>query len=242
MHTEQIIYHQGHQELHGYVAYPKDTKKTKPAVLVAHDWTGRNEFACQKAEMLANIGYIGFAIDMFGHGKLGATVLEKKALIEPLLEDRKLLCSRIHAAFDALHRIDRVDPKQLAAIGFCFGGLCVLDLLRSGADVCGVVSFHGLLGAPSFASHSDIKAKALILHGFDDPMVSPQEVINFCQEMTASKVDWQVDMYGHTQHAFTNPQAHDTSLGTIYDAKAEKRSLQAMTYFLQEIFAKEQHG
>ena len=236
MHTSNYIYHHGELELHGYLAYNDDKEKQRPAVLVVPDWTGRNAFACQKAEMLAKIGYVGFAVDMYGLGRLGATVDEKQALMQPLVNDRRLLRARIRAALDALVTMDEVDNNRIAVIGFCFGGLCALDLARSGADIIGAVSFHGLLDRPIDLGEHKIKAKVLVLHGYDDPMVPPKKVNDFCQEMTAAGVDWQVHMYGHTQHAFTNPEAHDKALGTIYNAQAEHRSLQAMTDFLHELF------
>ncbi|WP_133128901.1 dienelactone hydrolase family protein [Legionella nagasakiensis] len=236
MHSSNYVYYHGEQELHGYLAYDNQTTKPRPAVLVIHDWTGRNEFACQKAEQLANMGYIGFAIDLYGLGRQGKSIEEKKALMEPLANDRLLLRDRIQAGLDALITMAEADHKRIAVIGFCFGGLCALDLARSGATIVGAVSFHGLLNKPEGLSEHTIKAKVLALHGYDDPMVSSGEVMAFCQEMTAAKVDWQVHMYGHTKHAFTNPQAHDETLGTVYDAKAERRSWQAMTDFLQEIF------
>ena len=236
MHTSNYIYHHGELELHGYLAYKDDGKKQRPAVIVAHDWSGRNSFACEKAQMLANMGYIGFAIDMYGQGRVGETVDEKQALMQPLANDRRLLRARILAAFDALVTLDEVDNDRIAAIGFCFGGLCVLDLARSGVEIRGAVSFHGLLDKPAELADHAIKAKVLALHGYDDPMAAPKQVNAFCQEMTGAGVDWQVHMYGHTQHAFTNPAAHDETLGTIYNAQAEHRSLRAMTDFLHELF------
>ncbi|MFC3909085.1 dienelactone hydrolase family protein [Legionella dresdenensis] len=237
MHTANYTYRHDNQELHGFLAYEPGHGKPKPAVLVAHDWSGRNDFACQKAEMLARLGYVGFAIDMYGNGRTGNTTEEKMALMNPLGSDRALLRARILAAFDAVTAMPEVDKNRIAAIGFCFGGLCVLDLARSGADVKGVVSFHGLLAKPDNLPSRTIKSKVLVLHGYDDPMVKPEQVNQFCQEMTEANVDWQVHQYGHTQHAFTNPQAHDSQLGTIYNATAEHRSMQAMRNFLEEIFA-----
>lgn len=236
MHSSNYLYHHGEQELHGFLAYDEQSEKPRPAVLVVHDWSGRNEFACEKAEMLAGLGYLGFAIDMFGQGRIGTTISEKQALIQPLVNDRLLLRERIRAAFDALIAMPEVDDQRIAAIGFCFGGLCVLDLARSGVELRGVVSFHGLLNKPKELANEEIKAKLLVLHGYDDPMVPPEQVNDFCKEMTEAKVDWQVHMYGHTQHAFANPHAHDLQLGTIYNPKAEGRALQAMRNFLQEIF------
>lgn len=237
MHSSNYLYHHGEQELHGFLAYDDSHDKPRPAVLVAHDWSGRNEFACEKAQMLAGLGYVGFALDMYGQGRLGDTVPEKKALMEPLVSDRSLLRERIRAGYDALIALPEVDINRVAAIGFCFGGLCVLDLARSGAEVKGVVSFHGILSPPQEKLPKNfIKAKVLALHGYNDPMVLPKQVEEFCQEMTEAKVDWQVHMYGHTQHGFTNPQANDLQMGTVYQATSEHRSFQSMRNFLQEIF------
>ena len=235
MHTSKNIYHDGQVELHGFVAYNETIKEERPAVLVVHDWSGRNEFACKKAELLAEMGYVGFAIDMYGKGQLGVTTEEKQALMNPLISDQTLLRQRVKAALTAVCSMSEVDNKRIAIIGFCFGGLCALELARSGADLKGVVSFHGLLHKPGTLKSEPIKAKILALHGYDDPMVKPDQVHAFCQEMTGAKVDWQMHMYGHVQHAFTNPQAHDTQLGTIYNAVAAQRSWQAMVNFLHEI-------
>jgi len=235
MHTSNYLYHHGEQELHGFLAYDDSHDRPRPAVLVVHDWSGRNDFACEKAAMLAEMGYLGFAVDMYGLGRLGESTREKKGLMEPLVNDRNLLRDRVRAAFDALIAMSEVDSSRIAVIGFCFGGLCALDLARSGAEVKAVVSFHGLLNKPKDIPNSPISAKILVLHGYDDPMVSPDDVNTFCQEMTESKVDWQVNMYGHTKHSFTNPHAHDEQLGTIYNPKTEQRAFAAMTAFLKEV-------
>ncbi len=235
MHTSNYLYHHGEQEFYGFLAYDDQNEQPRPAVLIAHDWTGRNPFVCEKAEMLAKMGYVGFALDMYGQGRLGESTHEKKALMEPLANDRQLLRDRIRAAFDALIAMPEVDTSRIAAIGFCFGGLCVLDLARSGAELKGVVSLHGLLNKPEELANEAIKAKILVLHGYDDPMVKLEQVKEFCHEMTEAKVDWQVYMYGNTQHAFTNPQAHDKQLGLVYSPRTERRALQAMTTFLQEV-------
>ena len=230
------IYHHGAQELYGYLARANTDQASRPAVLVAHDWTGCNDFARKKADMLASMGYIGFAVDMYGHGQLGGTVEERMALIQPFFEDRALLRARIRAAFDALLAVPGVDKSRVAAIGFCFGGMTVLDLARSGAELKAAISFHGLLNAPKELPPEPIHAKILVLHGYDDPMVKPDDVNAFCQEMTEANVDWQVHQYGHTQHSFTNPEAHNQDMGTIYNEVAERRSLQSMKNFLQEVF------
>lgn len=236
MHIEDYVYHHNDEALHGFLAYNEQDKKARPAVLVAHDWSGRNDFAREKAKMLADLGYVGFALDMYGSGRTGETTEEKKALMNPLATDRQFLRERILAGFEAIKMIPQVNPQKIAAIGFCFGGLCVLDLARSGADIKGVVSFHGLLDKPDTLKSEKITAKVLVLHGYDDPMVRPDQVNEFCEEMTEAQVDWQVHQYGHAKHAFANPQAHDHQLGTVYNPLAEKRSLQSMKNFLQEIF------
>lgn len=234
MRTQNITYHDDDTLLEGYLAFNSDILKPRPAVLVAHDWTGRNDFACQKAEKLAQLGYAGFAIDMFGKGKMGANNEEKMALIQPFLDDRDLLQKRILSAYSALQKIDVVDTTRIGAIGFCFGGMCVLDLARTGADLKGVVSFHGLLYSPGKSKR--IVAKILALHGHDDPMVPPQQVADFQQEMTDAGADWQMNIYGNTMHAFTNPKANDKSFGTVYNSEADKRSWIAMQNFFNEVF------
>lgn len=235
MHTQDYRYTLDGQEFIGFLAY-NETNEKRPAVLVVHDWSGCNDFACQKAEMVAKLGYVGFAIDMYGDGRTANTTEGRQELMKPVAGDRAMLRRRIRAAFDAAASLPQVDSKRIAAIGFCFGGLCVLDLARSGAPASGVVSFHGLLSKPDNLTNETIQAKVLVLHGYDDPMVRPQQVDAFCQEMTEAKVDWQVHQYGNTQHAFANPQAHDNKMGTVYNPVAERRSMQAMTNFLQEIF------
>lgn len=237
MYTSNYLYHHGEQELHGYLAYDDSHDRPRPAVLVFHDWSGRNDFACKKAEMLAEIGYLSFAVDMYGQGRLGESTDERMGLMGPLVADRRMLRARLRAAFDAIIAMPEVDSSRVGAIGFCFGGLCALDLARSGAEVKGVVSFHGLLNKPIELANHEIKSKVLVLHGYDDPMVKPDQVNEFCQEMTAAKVDWQIHMYGNTQHGFANPMAHDKQMGIMYNPHAEQRALQAMTNFFEELFS-----
>jgi dienelactone hydrolase len=236
MNTTNYIYHQGGEELHGFVAANQGTKSPAPAVIVAHDWSGRGAFACEKATMLSEMGYVGFALDMYGQAKLGTTTEEKSKLMNPFMENQSLLRARVRAALDAVRSLPEVDKQRIAIIGFCFGGLCALELARSGADIQGAVSIHGLLHQPGTMKSEQIKAKILALHGYDDPMARPEQVKAFCEEMTQAEVDWQVHMYGLVQHAFTNPKAHDTKLGLIYNEKAAQRSWQSMTNFLKELF------
>ncbi len=223
--------------LEGFYAYDDKSTEKRPLVLVAHDWSGRNEFVEQKAVKLAELGYIGFAIDMFGKGILGETKEEKSALISPLMSNRALLQQRILAGLNAAKKLDGVDQNRIGAIGFCFGGLCVLDLARMGAEVTGVVSFHGLLAAPENTKTAKIQAKILALHGHDDPMGTPEAVLAFQTEMTKKGAQWQMDIYGNTMHAFTNPKANDPGFGTVYNASADKRSFISMKNFFEEVLS-----
>ena len=238
MHTETHIYHHNEQALHGHLAYDKSTQKKRPGVLVFHDWSGCNDFAKKQAETLAQMGYVGFAVDLYGDGRVGKITDEKKALMTPLLEDRAYLLERIKASFDALCALPEVDTTFTAAIGFCFGGLCALDLVRSGAAISGIVSFHGILSRAEKMPISPIQSKLLVLHGYDDPMVPPEQMQTFCDEMTEANADWQLYMYGQTTHAFTNPEANDPVLGTKYNALTSHRAFQSMNNFLTDLFAK----
>lgn len=235
MKTETITYKDGNEIFEGFCAYPDFTNEKKPAILVAHDWSGRNDFACNKAKLLAEMGYIGFALDMYGQAKIGNTKEEKTALMQPLMQDRKLLQSRILKALETVSSLEMVNTAKIGAIGFCFGGLCVLDLARSGAKINGVVSFHGLLQAAE-QQNTNIHAKILALHGYDDPMVKHDQILAFGDEMTKAKCDWQLIMYGNTMHAFMNPEANDPDFGTVYNTIVAKRAWVAMQNFFAEIF------
>lgn len=234
--TQIIEYYECKTKFIGYYTFDDSFSGKRPAILVAHDWSGCNDFSRTKAEKLAALGYVGFSIDMYGEGKIGNTKEEKMALIEPLLNDRKLLARRINLAVEKVKTLDFVESSHIGAIGFCFGGLCVLDLARSGADISGVVSFHGLLFPPQQSLSSSIKAKILVLHGHDDPMVSVEQVNAFEVEMTNAHVDWQLHVYGQTMHAFTNPVANDPGFGTVYNPVADSRSWIVMKNFFLEIF------
>lgn len=233
----KIDYQDGEITLQGHMAWDDSATGRRPSVLVSHAWQGRSDFENEKAEQLAAMGYVGFALDMYGKGVQGETNEEKAALMQPFLDDREMLQARISAALITLREQKEVDASQIGAIGYCFGGLCVLDLARTGADVKGVVSFHGLFKSPGNTDGNRIPAKVLALHGWDDPMVPPDEVVGLGRELTAGGADWQIHAYGGTSHAFTNPQANDAALGLMHNPDAERRSWLAMTQFLAESFA-----
>ena len=233
MKTETVNYQAKNIDLKGYVAFPD--AENAPLVLIAHTWAGKDEFVHQRAEDLAALGYVGFAVDMYGNGKVGADTAENESLMTPLVSDRDMLKDRIVSALNYGKSLPGVDSSRAAAIGYCFGGLVVLDLARSGEDLNGVVSFHGLL-MPSDISEKGIKAKVLVLHGERDPMVPLDMVDTFQKEMTEAEADWQLHSYGGTYHAFTNPDANDPNLGTQFNQSANERSWQSMKNFFAEIF------
>lgn len=235
--SNTVGYLDGDVLLEGYFAYDDATEEKRPVVLICHAWGGRDEFVAGKARKLAELGYVGFALDMYGKGVSGSGPEENARLMQPFMEDRAKLQRRINAALYAVRLMPWVDDGKIAAIGFCFGGLCVLDLARTGADIAGVVSFHGLLQAPDNIEKPDIKAKVLVLHGHDDPMVPPEQVAELQQELTTAGADWQIHVYGDTMHAFTNPVANDPDFGTVYQPLADGRSWQSMKNFLAELFA-----
>jgi len=230
----KVEYTEGSDTFEAVVESPQSKEKL-PAVMVFHAWGGRDAFAEEKAKYLASLGYVGVAADLYGKGKLGETTEEKTALMTPLMEDRDLLQRRIQAALQMTRSLENVDPARIGAIGFCFGGLAALDLARSGSDVRGVVSFHGLF-IPLQKKGGEIKARLLALHGYDDPMATPEQMKAFMDEMTEVKADWQCLAFGNTKHAFTNPEANDPKMGTVYQPSSEKRALLSMTHFLKEIF------
>lgn len=235
--SNTVDYLDGETALEGFFAYDDANEGQRPAVLISHAWGGRDEFVANKAIKLAEMGYVGFALDMYGKGKRGTSVDENSKLMQPFMEDRGMLQKRIASALAAVKLLPWVDDRKIAAIGFCFGGLCVLDLARSGADLKGVASFHGLLIPPNNIVGNQIKAKILVMHGHDDPMVPVEQVGALEQELTDAGADWQIQIYGNTVHAFTNPVANDPGFGTVYNAAADKRSWIGLTAFLQEIFA-----
>ena len=237
--TEEINYSAMGVNCRGYLAYDSQLPQPLPCVMIAHDWGGRGEFACQKTRQLASEGYVGFAIDMYGNAQLGHDNEQRRALMTPLRENRHLLATRILAGFKAAAQLPQVNANKIAAIGYCFGGLCVLDLARAGVAIQGVVSFHGLLTAPpNTTAQTTVNAKMLVLHGYDDPLVPPEQVMQFTTEMTRKNVDWQVHMYGQTAHSFTNPEANDDELGLHYNNIADRRSWQSTLLFLQEVLQK----
>ena len=231
-----VVVEQWHDDVccRGFLAYPQDVQHA-PAVMIVHDWSGCNQMVQDRAIEFAHNGYVAYAVDMYGQGQVGVDNESKQALMMTILPDRDKLVRRLQLFLDKLRHLPQVNPQQLFAVGFCFGGLCVLDLARSGAQLNGVVSFHGLLAAPGLPIDHDIVAHILVLHGYDDPMVKPHDVIAFCDEMTNRAATWEVDMYAHTKHAFTNPLAQDLQNGLMYDQAVANKAFAAMHAFFMRL-------
>jgi len=236
--TRTVEYRQGDTLLEGYLAYDDAIVGKRPGVLVVHEWTGIGEYVRKRALQLARLGYVAFCADIYGKGVRPGTPEEAGRVAGKYRSDRQLLRARAIAGLDRLRMDPRVDPARIAAIGYCFGGTTVLELARSGAQLNGVVSFHGGLDTPNPADGKNIRARVLVLHGADDPHVPPQQVADFQEEMRKGGVDWQMVFYGGAVHSFSNPESgSDPSKGVAYNDKADRRSWEAMKTFFDEIFA-----
>lgn len=235
--TRQIHYHHEGVELVAEMAWDDQLSEPRPAVLVAHTWAGRSHFEHDRIKALAALGYVGFACDVYGGGKGGGSMEANRALMMGLMANRPLLQGRLQAAVATLSQQPEVDASKIAALGYCFGGLAVLDLARIGARIGGVVSLHGLFAAPGNTAGNPINARVLVLHGYSDPMVPPTAIIELAAELDNAGADWQLHAYGGTGHAFTNPEANDPARGLCYSAQADRRSWQSVQNFLAEVFA-----
>jgi dienelactone hydrolase len=234
--SRSFEYRQGDAVLEGYLSFDPSGAEKKPGVVVVHDWMGVSANTRRVADELARLGYVALAADAYGKGIRPKDAKEAAIQAGKLKEDRALLRARVNAALDALRRQPNVDGARVAAIGYCFGGTAALELARSGADLRGVVTFHGGLSSPTPADARNIKAHVLVLHGADDPYVQEAEVKGFEDEMRAAKVDWQLVKYSGAVHSFTIPDAgSDNSKGQAYNAVADRRSWEAMKAFFAEV-------
>ena len=235
MQTETLPYSEGDAAFDIFVARPVQAGP-RPAVLVCHAWGGRDEFAEGRAKQLAELGYIGAAIDLYGVGRRGSDNASSQALMMELVGSPDLLRRRLAAAYATVRGLKDVDLNQMGAIGFCFGGLCALLMARMGLELRGVVSFHGLLKVGQRLDET-VRAQMLILHGQDDPMVPAEDVAAFVEEMKRIHADFRLHAYPGAVHAFTNPKANAREAGMMFHAEAERRSWREMTHFFEEVFA-----
>ena len=237
MKTETLEYKDGDVACRGFLAVPDGTDK-RPGIVIAHEAPGLDEHPKKRARMLAELGYVALALDMYGGGRTVSGEETMKAM-GPFRESASLTRGRARAALDALAKQPRVDAGRLGAMGYCFGGLVVLELARSGAPLKGVVSFHGILETKTPQDAKNVKGKILVCTGADDPLVPPEQVLGFQKEMTEAKVDWQVVTYGGTKHAFTNVDADKVGRDALaYNKSADMRSWEAMRDFWGEVMGK----
>jgi dienelactone hydrolase len=231
--TQIVTYKEGATDCEGFFAFDDAKPGKRPGILVVHEWNGMQSYMQQRSRMLAELGYVAFAADIFGKGIRAQTMEECAKISEPYYKDRALLRARAQAGLDQLRGHAGVDTSKVVAIGYCFGGMVVLEMARAGMPVAGVVSFHGQFATPTPAKK--ISAKVLALHGAADPVVPPEEVAAFEKELTEAGADWQIVSYGGAKHTFTNynlPKGIPGPAG--YDEKADKRSWIAMKEFFRE--------
>jgi dienelactone hydrolase len=236
--TKVVEYSQGKTALEGYLAWDDTVKGPRPGVLVVHEWTGLGTYVESRAVQLAKLGYVAFCADIYGKGVRPSTPEAAGKTSTIYKNDRTLTRERVEAGLAQLRANPLVDQGRIAAIGYCFGGMVALELARSGANIAGVVVFHGDLSNPTPADDANIKCKVLALQGGDDPFVTQQDVESFESHMRAAGVNWQVNQYGGAVHSYTNPDSgNDKSKGVAYNAQADRRSWQAMKDFFAEIFS-----
>jgi len=228
----------------GYLAYDDQLQGKRPGVLVVHEWWGHNDYVRHRADMLAELGYTAFALDMYGTGKVAQHPEDAKRFMQAVMDNMEAAEKRFDAGYNILRNHPSVETEQIAAIGYCFGGSTVLQMAREGVDLDGVVSFHGILATETPAQNGQVKAKLLVLTGADDPMVPSFQVDAFREEMTEANVSFKLYSYPGVTHAFTNPAADELgkrfNMPLAYDPGADADSWQKMQKFLSEIFAQEQ--
>lgn len=235
-----IDYQAGDTKLVGYIVYSDEFEGKRPGVLVVHEWWGHNEYARERARMLALMGYTAMALDMYGDGKQAEHPEDASRFSTAIRQNSELAQQRFLAARDVLIQQETVDPDKLAAIGYCFGGSVVLDMARNGIDLQGVVSFHGGLTTQHPAEEGKVTPKVLVFNGDDDPMVTPDQIKDFKSEMTKANVSYDFVSYPGAKHGFTNPEADDYgqkfNLPLEYNALADIKSWMAMTTFFTSLF------
>ena len=236
--TEAVTYNEGQTQAHSFIIFDDALGGKRPGVLVVPEWWGLNDYPVMRAKMLAQLGYVAMAVDIYGDGKTTADPKQAGAWADALeAGGRAELRARIAAALARLKSDPRVDARRTAAIGYCLGGATVLELARSGAEVNGVVSFHGHYDTNAPAQPGAVKARILACHGADDPFQSPAQIQAFENEMREARADWQFNIYSGAKHSFTNPNAARYGISALaYNAEADRRSWQAMKDFFREIF------
>ncbi len=235
--TDRVEYRDGDTALTGYLSYDDSIAEPRPGVLVIHEWWGLNDYAKKRAEMLAELGYVAFAADMYGDNKVTAHAEDAKGWMMQITENVDAWQRRAIAGLDVLKSSPKVNPEHIAAIGYCFGGATVMQLAYAGADLDGVVSFHGSLPPATPEQQKNIHIPILVAHGAQDGFVPPERITAFQNALEEAGADWQMMIYSGARHGFTNPGAAAYGIdGIQYDAKADARSWALMQSFFNEIF------
>jgi len=235
--TREIEYRHGEVALEGYLAYPKDAKGKLPGVLICHQWMGQSPYERMRAEETAKLGMVAFALDIYGKGVRPQDVPEAAKLATGYKTDRALLRARAHAGLEALRKVDVCDGSRIVVMGYCFGGTTALELARSGAPLAALATFHAGLIAELPEDAGRIRAKVLINHGADDPLVQKEVIDGVMTELRRDHVDWQVIFYGNAVHSFTNPEADARQVPALkYDKKADERSWALTRHLFEEAF------
>jgi len=233
---QTVTYTDGETEMVGLFAYDDAVDGPRPAVLVVHEWYGPNEYAHDRARMLAELGYAAFAVDMYGDGFVAENREEAREQVMKVLPHREIIQSRFGAAREWLAAQETVDAEHVAAIGYCFGGSVLLELARGGIDLAGVVSFHGSFATGAPAERGAVQTRILVCHGASDPMIGPEATAAFMEEMMEARADIQFIAYPDAVHSFTNPNADEPERGSQYDPEADMRSWAALRAFLSDLF------
>jgi dienelactone hydrolase len=240
MHQETVTYQDGDVELKGQLFWDDAFTGQRPGVLVAHEWWGLNDYAKLRAEMLAESGYVAFAADMYGDGKMTRHASEAKGWKQQITANVDSWQHRAELALEKLKDHPKVDGEKLAAIGYCFGGATVMQLAYAGADLDGVISFHGSLPKATPEQAARIKARVLVAHGDADDFVSEEQIAEFKAALSKAGTDWELNTYSQAKHSFTNPYADGYGLdGLAYQEQADRRSWARMLAFFEEIFEEE---
>lgn len=235
--TRTIAYEHENTALAGYLAYENSFRGKRPAIMVVHEWWGLNDYARKRAKQLAGMGYVAFAVDMYGAGKTTQHPGQAGQLSKEVTRNRDLWQKRALAGLEVLMQQPQTDPERIAAIGYCFGGGTVQQLAYAGADIQAVVSFHGSLQEPPAGTSKRTAAKFLICHGAADPLIKPETLPPYLDAMAGSGLDYQVVVYSKAKHGFTNPDAGRYNIPALgYDANADQRSWAHMKLLFEEIF------
>ena len=238
--TKEVTYTADGLNLKGYLAYNDAMKEKRPGVLVVHEWWGQNEYIRKRARMLAELGYVALALDMYGEGKQAGHPEDASKFSSAVMKNLDVAEKRFMAGLKLLQRQPQTNTQNVAAIGYCFGGGVVLAMARRGVDLNGVASFHGSLGAGAPVAPGKVKAKVLVLNGADDPFVKPEQIAAFKEEMTTAGVDYEFVNYPGAKHSFTNPAATENGikfqLPLEYNAAVDTESWQKLQAFFQQIF------